>query len=63
MTNYERILRALQEYTNDPEMGLDSLSKAQVETLAEIAADEVNEIIREEKETIVAQLQDALDLI
>ncbi len=62
MINYERILEAIREEVNDPEMDLD-LSEAQIETLAEIATDEANNIIREAKEAIVIQLQDALDLI
>lgn len=63
MTNYERILEALLEYTDDPALGLDILRKAQIETIAEIATDEVNEIVREASDAIKAQLQDALDLI
>ncbi len=63
MTNYERILEALLENTRDPMLGLDILRKSQVETIAEIVTDEVNDLIREAEDKIVAQIQDALDLI
>ncbi len=63
MTNYERILEALQANTRDPALGLDGLSKVDIETLAEIATDEVNDLIREAEDKIIARIQDALDQI
>ncbi len=61
-TIYERILEVIREQASDPEMGLD-LSKAQIETLAEIATDETNNIVREATDAIIAQLQDAIDRV
>lgn len=62
LTLYERILKAILDYADDPDMDI-RLSKAQFETIAEIAATEMNDILREATDAIITQLQDAIDRI
>lgn len=60
MTVYQRILEVINEIR---EQELVSLSLSQAETLAEAITGEVNDLVQEQRDVIIAQVQDTLDRI
>lgn len=60
MTVYQRILEVINEIR---EQELVSLRLSQAETLAEAIATEVDDLIREQRDAIIARVQDTLDRV